>query len=101
MIKKTVDRTIFTGCYSNREAKHLLEMLAQRLCQTAGVDTIQIARDCLTVERFGGNWWEIHLVPKSKRPVKKFYMTRGQMQEFLRGVVQGERSAKKNGCQVR
>ncbi len=94
------NRTIFTGAYSNKQAEQLREMLAQRLRQSVGVNSIQDARACLTVERAGVGrtiWWEIHLVPMSKRPVKKLPLTRGEMHEFLRGVLSGQKSAGLSG----
>ena len=75
------------------------EILAQRLRQTTGVYSIDNARKCLTVgfesiknTRTGG-WFTIILA--ENRPVEKLDLSRKEMTEFLNGVIQGERLAKK------
>lgn len=87
------------NCTYRKEALRLKEILAQRLRQTIGVDSIDNARKCLTIgfesieNTRTGEWFTIILA--SDRPVEKLDLTEKEMREFLRGVIQGERLAKK------
>ena len=89
------------NCTYRKEALRLKEILAQRLRQTIGMHTIDIARSCLTVrydrsenkDRQDLGWFAVALA--ENRPVEKLDLERSAMYEFLRGVLKGEQLAKK------
>lgn len=96
--KETRTEPIFRFEYQGH-AIRFKEILAQRLRQTCGVDSIDCARKCLAVSfesipniRTGG--WFTNILA-SDRPVEKLDLDRSEMGEFLNGVIQGERLAKK------
>lgn len=92
---------ITTCIASKKEAERLMEILAQRLRQTVGVHSIQDARACLIVgsDRETGVtkretvWYKIDLNPS--RPIENLDLDKTAMREFLRGVLKGEKIAKK------
>ena len=93
-----IDYPIMDGIGSKKEAERLKEVLALRLRQTIGVNSIQDARACLILSVGGipeknSFWHQIDLNPS--RPVEILDLSKKEMGEFLRGVIKGEKLAKK------
>ena len=93
-----IDYPIMDGIGSKKEAERLKEVLALRLRQTIGVNSIQDARACLILSVGGipeknSFWHQIDLNPS--RPVENLDLSKKEMGEYLRGVLKGEQLAKK------